>query len=375
MIYDIPKCSHCTRLLGKPVRHTGPYQGRGDKCLFDTKGIRKPSTCVRSEHNGEIKDIPGESKRMTTEALDGRLEYTDTPNCVYIHSIFNESSDFSQGYGASRGRAQNKSRQYLYKKVEKTPYRAEERRIEEAMHNKKHKNYMKNVSPDVTSQDVTLKIQEEEIIDRESKNEINENVHRDENLDLMDKNLVNPDSVNIFTLNESHRDDKIFKKPKYIKWQPYFYFKFLNPNTPIHHRYGTMLLDSGAFNSVIHISKLPYCRILKRERRQQTKAFGAGGNAIPLADFTVDIAMEIDILGVFILKKVLVSTSQNITTQFLLGASDMNRLKVGIDFKRKRVQFGVGPNRGKWIKMHKPEMLHAILLCNNKIHRQHTRCK
>ena len=370
---EIPKCSHCTRLLGKSVRHTGPYQGRGDKCLFDTKGIRKASICVRSERNGEIKDIPGESKRMATEAVGGRLEYTDTRNCVYIHSIIDESSDFrKQGYGASTGRAQNKSRQYFNKKVEKKPYRAKERCFEKAMHDKNHISYMKNVSLDVTSPDVTLKIQEDEIIDRKSKNEINEKVHRDENSNLLGINLVNTDPDNVFTTNESHRDDKIPVKSKYINWRPNLCFKFLNPNTPSHLRFGVALVDTGACQSVIHFSKLPFCRILKRERRQIKAAIGATGNVIPLADYTVDIAMEIDILGVFIMKKVLVSTSLNRMSQFqfILGVSDINRLKIGMDFKRKRVQLGVGPSRGRWIKMQKPCM--QFMPHKNTIYMQHT---
>ena len=65
------------------------------------------------------------------------------------------------------------------------------------------------------------------------------------------------------------------------------------------------------------------------------------------------IEIEIENLGFFILRKVLVSTTPTsaFRKSFLLGLSDLNRLKIDMDFRTKRVRFGVGPNAGKWIKM------------------------
>ena len=155
-------------------------------------------------------------------------------------------------------------------------------------------------------------------------------------------------------------DDNNFegRKRKYIDWNPYLGCKFLNPDCPREHQYGRVRIDSGANLSMIHESQLPFCQVLKTEKHD-CSAFGAGGESIPLANFTVDIAMEIEDLGMFILTKVLVSKSQINPfspkslgkQQFILGLSDMNRLKIGMDFKTKRVRFGVGPTRGRWVKM------------------------
>ena len=83
------------------------------------------------------------------------------------------------------------------------------------------------------------------------------------------------------------------------------------------------------------------------------KSIWRRGQPIPLEDFTVDIAMIIENFGFYVLKKVLVSTSHinPLESSILLGLSDLNRLKIVLDFKSKRVKFGVGPNREKWIKM------------------------
>ena len=197
------------------------------------------------------------------------------------------------------------------------------------------------------------------------------NTHRDENSKrssnergLKLRQNVNEGSPEIFTVNESHRDDRIFKprKRKYIDWNPYLRCQFLNPNSPSKTHYGTVRMDSGARSSFIHESLLPFCEVMKFEKYNGTEAKGAGGHSIPLADYTVDIAMKIEDLGIFMLRKVLVSkspldpfkqTGPNFLfgPSFLLGLSDMNRLKIEMDFRTKRVKFGVGPNRGKWIKM------------------------
>ena len=104
---------------------------------------------------------------------------------------------------------------------------------------------------------------------------------------------------------------------------------------------------------MIHKSNLRFFQILKYEKCNNEKALGAGGQSIPLEGFTVDIAMNIENLGILILRKVLVSTSHMnpLESSILLGLSDLNRLKIVMDFESKRVKFGVGPNREKWIKM------------------------
>ena len=118
-------------------------------------------------------------------------------------------------------------------------------------------------------------------------------------------------------------------------------------------RFGTVKLDSGACKSLIHVSLLKFCRILKKEKLNDKNVRGADGSRIPLADYTVDIEIEIENLGIFMLRKVLVSTTpkNGFEKSFLLGLSDLNRLKIDMDFRAKRVRFGVGPNAEKWIKM------------------------
>ena len=36
------KCSHCSKLAGKMVRHVGPFGGRGKYCLFNSQGHKRP---------------------------------------------------------------------------------------------------------------------------------------------------------------------------------------------------------------------------------------------------------------------------------------------------------------------------------------------
>ena len=169
------------------------------------------------------------------------------------------------------------------------------------------------------------------------------------------QNLNEGKPAEISTLNESHRDERNFmtQKRKNIDSNPYLKCKFLNSNIPIKDRFGTLKLDSGAYRSLINESLLKFCRILKREKSYDKNVCGADGSPISLADYTVDIEIEIENLGIFILRKVLVSTTPTnaFRKSFLLGLSDLNRLKINMDFRTKRVKFGVGPNRGKWIKM------------------------
>ena len=171
----------------------------------------------------------------------------------------------------------------------------------------------------------------------------------------MGQNLNEVRTSEISRLNESHRDDRnlMIRKRKYIDWNPYLKCKFLNSNIPMKDRFGTLKLDSGACRSLINESLLKFCRILKKEKSYDNNVCGADGSPISLADYTVDIEIEIENLGIFILRKVLVSVTPGnaFRKSFLLGLSDLNRLKIDMDFRAKRVRFGVGPNAGKWIKM------------------------
>ena len=362
LIWDTPpKCTHCTRHLGKTVRHNGPYQGRGDKCLFDIRGLARRSICVRREHKNQLKNVENED-------CNGGIEYTETKNCIYIHSISvdkNENSFVeSKGFGESRGRAKNQSRQREHREEKLIRFRAKnqsrqkdernfiEANKEEPKVQERTKNGMSHINYMKTIEDCEREHREEKV------NRFCEEAYERPNDLSVD--AKGQSSGSIFTLNKPYAKYVVFEsgkptKRKLINWNPELECRFLNPDTPYYHRDGTVQLDSGAFASCIHVTKLDFCRILKYEKRDFRQTFSAAGQSLPLADYTVDIAMDIEDLGMFILRRVLVSTSDGnpFGNGFLLGRSDMNRLKVGIDFITKRVKFGVGPNR-KWVKM-KPE--------------------
>ena len=247
----------------------------------------------------------------------------------------------------------------LKKKVERVPKRVEEQRFEETIiHNK-------NVSHcDVkTNAENNAEINDAEINAKINRgNNVKNNLYRRDgkfdnfkfrnfkfnnfNSNVKSERFTKPkfEEVDMMSVvggnhkNENLRsDDRVFegRKRKYIDWNPYLGCKFLNPNCSSEQRYGLVRMDSGAYQSMIHESQLPFCKVLKTDK-YDGDAFGAGGESIPLANFTVDIAMEIEDLGVFILRKVLVSKTQinpfrpnSLRKQyFLLGLSDMNRLKV-----------------------------------------------
>ena len=363
---NIPKCSHCTRLHGKFVRHRGPYQGRGEKCLYDTNGRPKPR-------------------------ID-RLHYVENPRTLFIYELwFNDYGvaeiNSVQRFEESRTRAVKvgtvprtvEERKFwphymkLNKKVEKIPKEVEtvpqcmtKGSRDEVTHTKYMKCMNKMSCFDVTQLscfDVTQLNNDKNTNWRERRKN---GVHRDENFThSTDKSLnrgmklrqkLNEGKpAEIPTLKESHRDDRNFmtRKRKYIDWNPYLKCKFLNSNIPMKDRFGTLKLDSGAYRSLINESLLKFCRILKKEKSYNNNVCGADGSPISLADYTVDIEIEIENLGIFILRKVLVSTTPTnaFRKSFLLGLSDLNRLKIDMNFRTKRVRFGVGPNAGKWIKM------------------------
>ena len=349
-IRDIPpKCTHCTKYVGKTVRHVGPYQGRGDKCLFDVNGMKKASYCVRFELEGELRNLPN----LSLNQKDNKIEYTNTHDCIYVHGVFVDKSETvrNEGFGESKDRAVNKSLKIAepnmlsgqpvnYKKVETVPSDIRNASVEH-----------------ISTRDACVK-----------------------NTIMFGSNVYRRDE---FIENGSHRDESILKsevfEPSMKKSQLKFekdscvgksYFRKrkidLNPtlsctfrdvNRPNMVSFGTVTLDSGATYSMVHISKLKYCQFWKVGKRKMSVK-GAGGQIIPCADFMIDIAMKIENLGIFILKNVLVSTSKanDMKDKVLLGVSDMNRLKIIMDFDRKRVKFGVGPNHEKWVNM-KPLVL------------------
>ena len=331
-----PKCTHCSKLRGKTVRHIGPYQGRGDKCLFDVNGRPKTSN----------------SRVVFKENFEGAedADFTETKDCIYVHSVFEKKENLmKKGFGESKksaarrgvSRGDAEGQQNIFeKKVEKVPLNTRLR-------------------------------DDDEINDLKKFNEINDLTFvRDA---CKENNVVRDNLRNNSKCYLSRRDGKCvpsrcdqgsIKSDKHSSFcesdlKPSLNCTFRDINRPNMVSFGTVTLDSGADYSMVHISKLKYCQYWRAGKREKPVK-GAGGEIIPCADFTVNIAMEIGNLGIFILKNVLVSTSYKpeMRARVLLGVSDLNRLKIVIDFEEKRVRFGVGPNHEKWVNM-KPPVLRS----------------
>ena len=124
--------------------------------------------------------------------------------------------------------------------------------------------------------------------------------------------------------------------------------RFISPNKPNEYLNGRLTFDSGAANSMINSQALQHCQWKKAGPRLK-KYVSAGGDDLPLWDFVVDVALEIAGQGMFVLKHVLVAETKMLE-QVLVGRTDMNRLKMTIDFENRRMRLGVGKNN-KWFPM------------------------
>ena len=124
--------------------------------------------------------------------------------------------------------------------------------------------------------------------------------------------------------------------------------KFVNPNKPNEYLHGRLTFDSGAANSMINAQALKYCQ-WKSAGPRVKRYISAGGDDLKLWNNVVDVAIEIQNQGMFVFKHVLVVESKMIE-QVLIGRTDMNRLKVMIDFENQKMRIGIHRD-SKWFPM------------------------
>ena len=307
-IYKVPpKCTHCSKHRGKTVRHIGPYQGRGDKCLFDVNGSPKTSN-LRGVFR---KNFEGEDNAYLTETKD----------CVYVHSVFVEKEEnlTKNGFGESKNSAEDKSQggaekqQNICKgKVESIPVNTRSQGGAEQQQNI-YKGKVENIPVNTRSRDhydssfARDACKEANIVRRK----IVRRRYREDNIvrnKVMGLNMWKNNSKGYIMWNKSYlprRDGKCapsrcdqgsIKSDKHSSLcesdlKPSLNCTFRDINRPNMVSFGTVTLDSGADYSMVHISKLKYCQYWRAGKREKPVK-GAGGEIIPCADFTVNIAME-----------------------------------------------------------------------------------
>ena len=102
---------------------------------------------------------------------------------------------------------------------------------------------------------------------------------------------------------------------------------------------GTLTIDSGAAQSFVPEAFLKNCKWSVAGKR--TKEFcGAGGDALKIADYEVNMIVDTEGHGPMELKNVLVSLSPQASKTMLVGNSDINRLEMVLDYKNKVVSWG-----------------------------------
>ena len=108
---------------------------------------------------------------------------------------------------------------------------------------------------------------------------------------------------------------------------------------------GRITFDSGAVVSVIHERMLEYCDFEPTGTRQK-EYLGAGGHTLDLLPHVVDVSVEVKNVGMVVFRKVLVlRKTSRVTRTLLIGRSDLDRLKVDINFATKKVSLGSGTQR------------------------------
>ena len=108
---------------------------------------------------------------------------------------------------------------------------------------------------------------------------------------------------------------------------------------------GRITFDSGAVVSVIHERMLEYCDFEPTGTRQK-EYLGAGGHTLDLLPHVVDVSVEVKNVGMVVFRKVLVlRRTSKVTRTLLVGRSDLDRLKVDINFATKKGSLGSGTQR------------------------------
>ena len=106
---------------------------------------------------------------------------------------------------------------------------------------------------------------------------------------------------------------------------------------------GKILIDTGAARSMIHKNMLRTAKY-KISRPIDKIYCGAGGNTLNVSPHLVDVEVNIDGLGPFVFKDVIVSLSPKETDTMLLGSPDIVRMGIVLDYD----QFKITLKKGKY---------------------------
>ena len=128
-------------------------------------------------------------------------------------------------------------------------------------------------------------------------------------------------------------------------------------------------MDSGAVISLIHEKMLEYCDYETTGTR--TKEYlGAGGSTLDLLPYMVDLSVDVKGLGMVVFRKVLVLRKEaKVTRTLLVGRTDLQRLKVEINFATNTVTMGTG-NQRKSIRMKEKSTKSVAKVNTEKDHKQ-----
>ena len=99
------------------------------------------------------------------------------------------------------------------------------------------------------------------------------------------------------------------------------------------YRKGSLTFDSGAARSFLHESHLPFLRH-ERSRPITREYFGAGGVKLKIRKHYYNVWISLDEVGEVCFKETLISTEAEPFRSMLVGRTDMQQLKVHIDFGR-----------------------------------------
>ena len=110
--------------------------------------------------------------------------------------------------------------------------------------------------------------------------------------------------------------------------------------------YGFLTMDSGAALSFVHEDCLRHCDYSIAGPRPGN-FYGAGGDVLELAPHLVNLRVSVPRLGILTFKNVLVSRSKKPSRTMLVGRSDLERLKIVVNFAEGTVVIG----RNKPIQM------------------------
>ena len=113
---------------------------------------------------------------------------------------------------------------------------------------------------------------------------------------------------------------------------------------------GYVLIDTGAASSLVNqhaLTKGNY-RIVGRRTKPY---YGAGGAVLPLADYIVDVKLEVENVGVIEIKQAIVCQGNRSNKVVLMGGPDIRRLGLILDYNEGKITFARGRHSGRSVRM------------------------